>query len=95
MKRLLNVDLLHILDFLGPMKVTALDLDFDAQIRRRRNISIYAQASLSVSNEGTGDVRALDWCPGPVVFPLQLYLLTLDKQHQLILQIWDILHNDF
>ena len=75
--------------------MTALDLNLYAQIRRRRNISIYAQGSLSVTSEATEDIRALDWGPGPVVFPLQLYLLTPYKQHQLIPQIWDILHNDF
>ena len=95
MKRLLNVDLFHILDFLGPMKVTALDLNFDAQIRCRRNISIDAQGSLSVTSEETEGIRALDWCPGPVIFSLHLYLLTPYKRYQLILQIWDILHNDF
>ena len=95
MKRLLNVDLFDILDFLRPMKVTALDLNFDAQIRCRRNISVYAQGSVSVTSEVAEVVQALGWCPGPVVFPLYLYLLTPYKQHQLIPQIWDILHNDF
>jgi len=50
---------------------------------------------VSVTSEEAEYIRALDWCPGPVVFPLQLYLLTPYKQRQLILQIWDILHNDF
>ena len=50
---------------------------------------------MSAFSEKTEDIRALDWCPGPVVLPLQLYRLTSYKQHQIILQIWDILHNDF
>ena len=70
MKRLLNVDLFHILDFLHQMKVTALDLNLYTHIRRRRNISIYAQASVSVNSEEAEVIRALDWCPNPVVFPL-------------------------
>ena len=37
----------------------------------------------------------MDWCPGTVVFRLELDRLISYKQHWLILQIWDILHNDF
>ena len=74
--------------------MTALDLNLYAHIRCRRNISIYAQAPVSVRSETTEDIRALDWYPGQVVFPLQLYRLASYKQHQLIFQIWDILHND-
>ena len=70
MKLLLNVDLFHILDFLRPMKVTALDLKLYAQIRCRGNISIYTQASVSATSEETEDIQALIWCPGPVVLPL-------------------------
>ena len=50
---------------------------------------------MSVCSEYMEDIRALDWRPGLIVFPLQLYRLTSYKQQQLILQIWDILHNDF
>ena len=56
---------------------------------------IRTHASVSECSEETEDIRALDWCPGLVVFPLQLYGLTSYKQHQRILRIWDILHNDF
>jgi hypothetical protein len=78
--------------------MTALDLNLYAHMGCRRNISVYEQASMtsvSARSEQTEDIRALDWCPGVVLFPLQLYRLTSYIQHQLILQIWDILHNDF
>ena len=75
--------------------MTALDLNFYAHMGCRRDISIYAQDPVSVCGEMTEDIRAMDWYPSQVVFPLQLYRLASYKQHQLIFQIWDILHNDF
>ena len=90
-----NVDLFDILVFLCPRQMAALDLKLYAHLRCRRNSSVHAQASVSGCGEKTEDVRALDWCPGPAIFLLQLYGLTSYKQHQLILQIWDIFHNDF
>jgi hypothetical protein len=48
----------------------------------------------SVHCKGTEDIQALCWCSGPVVFPLQFYLLISDKQLQLMLRIWGILQSD-
>jgi len=70
MKRLLNVDLFDILDLLRPRYMTALDLNLYAHMRRRRNIPIYAQATVSARSEKTEDIRALDRCPGAVVLRL-------------------------
>ena len=50
---------------------------------------------MSVRCGETEDIRPADWYPGEAVFPLQLYRLTSYIQHQLIFQIWDIVHNDF
>jgi len=50
--------------------MTTLDLDFYAHMGYRRNISIYAQATVSARSEDKEDIRALDWCPGAVVFRL-------------------------
>ena len=47
MKRLLNVDIFHILDFLRPMKVTALDLNFDTQLGPDHNIHVVPGVSKS------------------------------------------------
>ncbi len=68
-KRPSNVDLFDILVFLRPRQMTALDLNLYTHIGCWRNISTYAQASVSVHCEETGDIRGLDWCPGPVVLP--------------------------
>jgi len=70
MKWLLNVDLFDILDLLRPRYMTTLDLNLYAHMRCRRNIPIYAQATVSARSEKTEDIRALDWCPGAVVFRL-------------------------
>ena len=94
-ERLLNVDIFDIPALLCPRQMTVLDLNLYADMRCRRDISIYAHASVSGCSEETEDIRASDWCPGLVVFALQLYGLTSYKQHQRILQIWDIFHNDF
>ena len=94
-KRLLNVDFFDILVLLRPRQMTALDLNLYTHMGCRRNISIYGKASVAVGSEETENIRALDWCPGPVVFPLYLYRLISYKQHQFILQIWDILQSDF
>ena len=67
---LLDVDLFDILVLLCPWQMAALDLNLYAHNRCRRNISICAQASVSGCGESTEDIRALDWCPGPVVFLL-------------------------
>jgi len=75
--------------------MAALDLNLYARMGRRRNISIYTQVPVSVRSKETENIRALDWYPGPVVFPLQLNSHATYKQRRLILQIWDILHNDF
>ena len=75
--------------------MTALDLNLYAHMGCRRDISIYEQDPVSVRSETTEDILALNWYPGQVVFPLQLYRLAPYKQHQLIFQIWNILHNDF
>ena len=69
-ERLLNVDLFDILAFLCPRQMTTLDLNLYVHNRCRRNISIYVQASVSECGEETEDIRALNWCPGPVVFLL-------------------------
>ena len=50
--------------------MTALDLDPYVQMGYWGNIPIYAQAPMSVRSEKTEDIRALDWDPGSVVFPL-------------------------
>ena len=67
---LFNVNLLDILVLLRPGYVTALDLNLYTHMGCRRNISVYSQASVSVRSEEKEDIRALDWCPGAVVFPL-------------------------
>ena len=69
-KRHSNVDLFGILVLLGPRQMSALELNRYTQMGCWRYISTYVQASLSVRSEVTGDVRALDWCPGPIVLPL-------------------------
>ena len=70
MKQLLKADLFDILVLLRPWKMTALRLNLYAHLGCRRNVSIYAHASVSVRSEKREDIRALDWCPGVVVFPL-------------------------
>ena len=50
--------------------MTALDKNLHANLGRWKNTSIYAQASVRVHNEEEKDIRALDWCPGPVVLHL-------------------------
>jgi len=75
--------------------MATLHLNLYAHLGCLRNIPKYARASVSVRCKETEDIRALDWCPRPVVFPLQFYRFISYSQHQLILQIWNILHNDF
>src|SRR5258706_14792496 len=70
---LLDVDIFDILVLLCPRQMTALDLNLYTRIRCWRNISICAQALVSGCSGETEDTRALDWYPGLVVFPLQLY----------------------
>ena len=67
---LLDVDLFDILVLLYPRQMTALDLNFYAHNRCRKNISICVQASVSGCSEETEGIRVLDWCPGLVVFLL-------------------------
>ena len=69
-ERLFNVDLFDILVLFCPREMTALDLNLYTHMGCRRNIPIYAQASVSVRSQETEDIQALDWCPGAVVFPL-------------------------
>jgi len=71
--------------------MTALYLDLQAHLGCRGNISAYAQDLSSSYSEKTRGIRALGWCPGQVVFPLQWNLLISYKQPQLILQPWDVL----
>ena len=70
MKELLKVDLFDVPVLLRPWKMTALHLKLYAHLGCRRYISIHAHASVSVCCEEIEDLRALDWCPGAVVFPL-------------------------
>jgi len=70
MKWRFHVDLFDILGLLRPRYMTTLDLNLYAHIGCRRNIPIYAQATVSASSEKTEDIRALDWYPGAVVFRL-------------------------
>ena len=75
--------------------MTVLHVDLHAHLGCRRNTSTDVHALESVGCEKTKDIRALGWCPGPVVFRLQLYLLIFYKQPQLIDQIWVVLDCDF
>ena len=70
MKRLSNVDLFDILVLLRPRHMTALDLNLYTHMGCWGNISTYEWASVSVRSDETEDIRALGWCPDPVVFPL-------------------------
>ena len=75
--------------------MTALASNLYAHMGCRINIPIYVQNLMSAHSERMEDIRALEWCPGQVAFPMQLYRLTFYKQHQLIIQIWYISHNNF
>src|SRR5258706_1497838 len=76
---------------LRPWQMTAPHLDPHPNAGCRVNTSIYAQP-LEVARGGeTEDTRALGWCPGVVVFPLQLYLLISYKQLQLMSWIWNFM----
>ena len=69
-EELFKADLFDILVLLRPRKMTGLHLNLYAHLGCRINISICAQALLSVRSEEKEDIRALDWCPRAVVFPL-------------------------
>ena len=66
----LEVDHLSSPSFLHPPEMSPVHLNLDVQLGSRRNISAYAQASVSVCGEERRDPQALGWCPGLVVFPL-------------------------
>ena len=66
----LEIDHLSSPGFLHPPNMSPVHLDLDVQLRSRRNISIYAQASVSICGEERRDTQALGWCPNLVVFPL-------------------------
>jgi len=68
-EKLLDVDQYASLFLLRPWEVAALHLNLHTHLGCRRNIAIYAQGSASVHSEESKDIRALRWCPGPVVFP--------------------------
>ena len=70
-------------------------LHVDLHARCRRNTSASAHVSVGVHYEETKAIRALGWCPGPVVFRLQLYLLIFYKQPELIDQISVVSDCDF
>ena len=90
----MKVDLFCGLFLLRPRCMTVLHLELHAHLGCRRNTSADAHASASVDCEERKDIRALGWCPGPVVFRLQLYLLIFYKQPQLIGLIWVVLDCD-
>ena len=69
-KWLSGVDLFDILVLLRPRQISTLDLGLYTHMGCRRNVSTYAQASVSVRSEETDDIQALDWRPAPVVLPL-------------------------
>ena len=50
---------------------------------------------MSGYNKKIRNIRALDRCPGPGVFLVQLYLLVSHKQLQLVPRICIILQSDF
>ena len=75
--------------------MTALHTDLSADLGCRRNISIHAYSRISVRIEETGDIQALCWYPGVIVFPLYFSLHIFYKQPQRIRQIWNILQCDF
>jgi len=69
-KKLVEANLLDIPVLLREQQMTTVHLNLYAHPGCRRNISIYAHASVSARCKETEDIRALDWCPRPVVFPL-------------------------
>ena len=76
MEERLEADFLETLVLPRPRQMAALHQNFYAYLGCWRNISIYECDSVSARSEKKGNIRALDWCPGPVVFPLQFYRLT-------------------
>ena len=91
----LKVDLFCNLFLLCPRCTTVLHLDLHAHLGCRGNTSTDAHASASVSCKESKDIRALGWCPGPVVFRFQLCLLIFYKEPQRIHQLWDVLECNF
>jgi len=68
-EKFLEVNQLASLFLLRPRSMTPLHLDLHAHLGSRRNTSTCALDSDSVRGEEIRDIRALGWCPGPVVFP--------------------------
>jgi len=69
-EELLKVDHFAIMPLLRPKSDIVVYVDLRADLRCRRNISTYAQSSVSVRGEEIQDIRALGWCPGPLRSPL-------------------------
>ena len=90
----LKVDLFCSVSLKSPQYTTLLHLDLHVHLGCWRNASTNAHASESVGCEERKAIRALGWCPGPVVFRLKLYPLICYKQPQLIDQIWVVLDCD-
>jgi hypothetical protein len=61
----LKVDLLASPGLLYPWQMSALQLDLDAQLGCRRNISTHTRSSPSVRIKETKGIQMLRWSPGP------------------------------
>ena len=70
MEELFEADFFDIPVLLRQQQIAALQLDLYAHLGYRRNFSIHALTSVSVRCREGEDIRALDWCPRPVAFPL-------------------------
>jgi len=62
-------------------------LDLRVDLGGWKNTSAYRRLSANVRSGESRDIRALDWCPGPVVFRLYFFLLIFYKQPQRTLPI--------
>ena len=78
------------LSVLRPKCMTAFYFDLDAHLGCRRNSSTHAYHSTSVRSGEPRNIRALDWCPGPVVSGPQCSLFIFYEQPQRIPRIQDI-----
>lgn len=94
-EEILEIDFLASLFLLRPRQMTTLHLDLQAHLRCRSDVSTYEQNLGSLLSEETRGIRAFGWCPGQVVFPLQVSLLISYKQPQRILHPWDVFQCDF
>jgi hypothetical protein len=90
-----NIDLIASLVPLCPRVIGFSHSGVHAHLGCRRNRSTHAQHSVSVRRGEPKDIQALGWCPGSVVFFLQLFLRIVHKQTQRIFPIRDLLQSNF